>query len=48
LPYGGISTRKNKPQNILATLNGAAGGKFTPNLHSDIIVSSVPNRVVAA
>jgi hypothetical protein len=48
LPYGGISTRKSKPQNILATLNGAAGGKFTPNLHSDIIVSSVPNRVVAA
>jgi hypothetical protein len=48
LPYGGISTRKNKPQNILATLNGAAGGRFTPNLHSDIIVSSVPNRVVAA
>ena len=48
LPYGGISTRKAKPQNILATLNGAAGGKFTPNLHSDIIVASVPNRVVAA
>ena len=48
LPYGGISTRKSKPQNILATLNGAAGGKFTPNLHSDIIVASVPNRVVAA
>ena len=48
LPYGGLSTRKAKPQNILATLNGAAGGKFTPNLHSDIIVSSVPNRVVAA
>ena len=48
LPYGGISTRKNKPQNILATLNGAAGGKFTPNLHSDIIVAAVPNRVVAA
>jgi hypothetical protein len=48
LPYGGISTRKSKPQNILATLNGAAGGKFTPNLHSDIIVAAVPNRVVAA
>ncbi len=48
LPYGGISTRKSKPQNILATLNGAAGGKFTPNLHADIIVASVPNRVVAA
>jgi hypothetical protein len=48
LPYGGISTRKSKPQNILATLNGAAGGKFTPNLHSDIIVAALPNRVVAA
>jgi hypothetical protein len=48
LPYGGTSIRKSKPQNILATLNGAAGGKFTPNLHSDIIVSAVPNRVVAA
>jgi hypothetical protein len=48
LPYGGLSIRKNKPQNLLATLNGAAGGKFTPNLHSDIIVASVPNRVVAA
>ena len=48
LPYGGLSTRKAKPQNILATLNGAAGGKFVPNLHSDIVVSSVPNRVVAA
>lgn len=48
LPYGGLSTRKSKPGNILATLNGAAGGKFTPNLHSDIIVSAVPNRIVAA
>jgi hypothetical protein len=48
LPYGGLSTRKSKPQNILATLNGAAGGKFTVNLHSDIIESSVPNRIVAA
>ena len=48
LPYGGISTRIAKPHNILATLNGAAGGKFTPNLHSDIIEASVPNRVVAA
>jgi hypothetical protein len=48
LPYGGLSTRKSRPANILATLNGAAGGKFTPNLHSDIIVGSVPNRVVAA
>ncbi len=48
LPYGGLSTRKAKPQNILATLNGAAGGKFTPNLHADIIEASVPNRIVAA
>ena len=48
LPYGGLSTRKSKPGNILATLNGAAGGKFTPNLHSDIIVAAVPNRVVAS
>jgi hypothetical protein len=45
LPNGG---KKVPSQNKLATLNGAAGGKFTPNLHSDIIVSSVPNRVVAA
>jgi len=48
LPNGGSNIRKAKPQNILATLNGAAGGKFTPNLHKDIIVASVPNRVVAA
>jgi hypothetical protein len=48
LPYGGLSTRKSKPGNVLATLNGAAGGRFTPNLHADIIVSAVPNRVVAA
>ena len=48
LPYGGISTRKSKPANILATLNGAAGGKFTPNLHADIIQAALPNRVVAA
>jgi hypothetical protein len=48
LPYGGISTRKSKPANILATLNRAAGGKFTPNLHADIIVAALPNRVVAA
>jgi hypothetical protein len=48
LPFGGINIRKTKPQNVLATLNGAAGGKFTVNLHSDIIVSSVPNRIVAA
>lgn len=48
LPYGGISTRASKPGNILATLNGAAGGKFTPNLHADIIQSALPNKVVAA
>jgi hypothetical protein len=49
LPYGGSSVRKNKGiASTLATLNGAAGGKFTPNLHQDIIVSAVPNRVVAA
>lgn len=48
LPYGGISVSKSKPQNRLATLNGAAGGKFTPNLHQDILVAAVPNRVVAA
>jgi hypothetical protein len=45
LPYGGT---KVKVPNKLATLNGAAGGKFTPNLHQDIIVSALPNRVVAA
>lgn len=48
LPYGGLSVRKSKPGNILATLNGAAGGRFTPNLHADIIQSAVPNRIVAA
>ena len=47
LPNGGTSTRKSKPQNVLATLNGAAGGKFTPNLHADIVASAVPNIVVA-
>ena len=45
LPYGGINVKK---QNKLATLNGGAGGRFTPNLHKDILVASVPNRVVAA
>ena len=48
LPYGGLSTRKSKPQNILATLNGAAGGRFQPNLHKDILVAAVPNKVVAS
>jgi hypothetical protein len=45
LPYGGITI---KPQNKLATLNGAAGGKFLPNLHADVVAKAVPNRVVAA
>ena len=49
LPFGGSSVRKNKGvASTLATLNGAAGGKFTPNLHADIIASAVPNIVVAA
>lgn len=48
IPYGGQSVRASKPINRLATLNGAAGGKFTVNLHEEIIVASVPNRVVAA
>lgn len=48
LPYGGLAITKNKPQNRLATLNGAAGGKFVPNLHADIVAAAVPNRVVAA
>jgi hypothetical protein len=48
LPYGGQSVRVSKPINRLATLNGAAGGKFTVNLHADIVVASVPNRIVAA
>jgi hypothetical protein len=45
LPYGGITV---KAVNKLATLNGGAGGRFVPNLHKDILVSSVPNRIVAA
>ena len=49
LPYGGISTRASKGVGAtLATLNGAAGGKFTPNLHADIIQAALPNKVVAA
>ncbi len=49
LPYGGFSVRKNKGvASTLATLNGAAGGKFTPNLHADIIQAALPNKVVAA
>lgn len=48
LPYGGTSVTKTKPINRLATLNGAKGGKFTVNLHRDIILRALPNRVVAA
>ena len=49
LPFGGQSVRKSKGvASTLATLNGSSGGKFTVNLHQDIIVSAVPNRVVAA
>ena len=48
LPYGGLSISKNRPQNRLATLNGASGGKFLPNLHADVVAAAVPNRVVAA
>jgi hypothetical protein len=48
LPSGGISITKSKPQNRLATLNGASGGKFTPNLHADIIANAGINRIVAA
>ncbi len=49
LPYGGISTRASKGVGAtLATLNGAAGGKFTPNLHADIIQAALPNKIVAA
>lgn len=43
LPAGGIAV---KPINKLATLNGAAGGRFIPNLHQDILVNNVPNRIV--
>jgi hypothetical protein len=48
LPTGGTSVTKSKPQNRLATLNGAAGGKFLPNLHEDVIASAGINRIVAA
>ena len=49
LPYGGRSVRKSKGiASTLATLNGAAGGKFTPNLHADIIQAAIINKVVAA
>ena len=49
LPTKGISVLKNKGKiNTLATLNGASGGKFTVNLHADIIQKAVPKKVVAA
>lgn len=48
LPYGGLAITKNKPRNRLATLNGASGGRFLPNLHADVVAAAVPNRVVAA
>jgi hypothetical protein len=43
LPAGGITV---KPINKLGTLNGAAGGKFLVNLHKDVLLNNVPNRVV--
>jgi hypothetical protein len=48
IPYGGIWISKNKPQNRLATLNGAAGGKFVVNLHKDIIANSGARDIPAA
>jgi hypothetical protein len=49
LPFGGQSVRKSKGvASTLATLNGSSGGKFTPNLHADIIQSAITNRVVLA
>ena len=45
LPFGGIEVKK---VNKLATLNAAAGGRFIPNLHRDLLTSAIPNRVVAA
>lgn len=47
LPFGGQSVRKSKGvASTLATLNGASGGKFTPNLHADIIQGALTNKVV--
>ena len=49
LPTGGISTRASKGvASTLATLSAAAGGKFVPNLHADIIENAGINRIVAA
>jgi ribulose-bisphosphate carboxylase large chain len=48
LPFGGISVLKNKGKgSTLATLNGAAGGKFTPGLYANIIEAAGINRIVA-
>ena len=47
LPFGGQSVRKSKGvASTLATLNGASGGKFIPNLHADIIQGALTNKVV--
>jgi hypothetical protein len=49
LPTGGRSVLLAKGKaSTLATLNGASGGKFVPNLHADIIANAGINRVVAA
>lgn len=49
LPTGGRSVLQAKGKaSTLATLNGAKGGKFVPNLHSDIIANAGINRIVAA
>lgn len=45
LPHKGI---KVPTQNRLATLNGAAGGKFVVNLHKDIIANSGARDIPAA
>jgi hypothetical protein len=50
LPYGGISVRKSKGvPSTLATLNAVGGkGSFVVNLHKDIVVAAVPNRILIA
>jgi hypothetical protein len=49
LPSGGLSVRKSRGiAATVATLNGAKGGKFVPNLHADIIANAGINKVVAA
>ena len=48
LPFGGIGVLKSKGKgSTLATLNGAAGGKFTPGLYANIIEAAGINRIVA-